>query len=213
VSSTFGDESDDCFNRNNTNLHLVYNAPPPGEQVCIILTDNASPPTAHYGIIIQETPSTPYGATLDMTCPCNSGTIPPTACNDGSGVGCDESLSGCDPFSPTCTNVTLATFESDVIFAARSTGGTNADVRWILKDALPDGTPYTYTISYEDPAIPGTFTDMPGSPVSDTYSSSDPIEKASISTPVTASSLQITINTINGAAPPAGNWTSFAISL
>lgn len=213
VSTTVGDESDDCFNRNNTNLHLVYNAPPPGEQVCIILTDNASPPTAHYGIIIQETSPTPYGATLDMTCPCTSATVPPTACNDGSGAGCDESLSGCDPFSPTCTNVTIQTFETDVLFAGRSTGGANVDVRWILNDALANGTPYTYTISYEDPALPGSFTDMPGSPVADTYNSADPIEKASITTPVTASRIRITINSINGVAPPAGNWTSNEVGI
>lgn len=213
VSTTIGDESDDCFNRNNTNLHLVYNAPPPGEQVCIILTDNASPPTAHYGIIIQETPSTPYGATLDMTCPCNSTTVPPTTCNDGSGVGCDESLTGCDPFSPTCTNVLIQTFSADVVFAARNSGGANADVKWIFKNALPDGTPYTYTIAYEDSATPGTFTNMPGSPVADTYSSANPIEQVSITTPVASSRLRITINTINGVAPPAGTWTSNEVGL
>lgn len=209
ISTTIGDESDDCFRRNGTNLHLVYNAPPPGEQICLIMTDNATPPTAHYGIIIQDTPTNPYGATLDMTCPCTSSTTPgSTPCSDVLSGECNETLTGCEPFSPNCSNVALLTYPNDILLAARNTAGT-IKAKWIFKNALPNATPYTYTFSYEDPGFPGTFVNLTASPVSGNYNSATPIAEADVTgVPAGSAILRITINSINGAAPPAGTWTS-----
>jgi len=183
TTAVVGDETGtDCFLRNGTNLHLVYNAPAPGEFVAAILTENNATPTAFFGITVQQTPATSYAGTgYTTTCPCTSATIAtspaPDDCYDAGSSACDETRTDCKPFSNTCENLQIRLFPQDVILAGRL-NGSNLEPKWIFK-SLADGTTYNYTIrQYHYDA--GAMTDVEDLPAQNggplTYATANPIQ-------------------------------------
>ncbi len=178
--TTHSGTEDNCFrDAAGTSLHLLYNAPPPTTEVCLVLTNNSPTPNAFYGIVIaqagaQYTSATGTATDLVYSCQCDP-VAQSGSCWDASQTACDPA---CQPYSSVCVDVTMRLFSEDVILAAQPLGINTARLKWIFKN--DPGASFSYFITVTDlttsaeTRIPATGTSMKS------YSSLSPVTSEDI---------------------------------
>ncbi|MDL5051555.1 carboxypeptidase-like regulatory domain-containing protein [Oscillatoria amoena NRMC-F 0135] len=174
--TTHSGTEDNCFKDpvTGSSLHLLYNAPAPGTEVCLVLTNNSPSPNAFYGIVITQTGSQYTSGTgtpsdLVYSCPCDPVTQT-GSCWDATQTACDPA---CQPFSSVCVDVTMKLYTEEVILAAKSLDSNNARLKWIFKNDPGASFNYYFTITdlttSDETRIPASGT------LSKTYSVASPV--------------------------------------
>jgi hypothetical protein len=132
-----GTESNSCFPKDEADLHVLFNGPFTGNELCVVLANNSGTPNAFFGISIVTAGSTYSGS------PGDSNYVDVFAC-----PACDETSPTC---LPECQNLPLIRFPAskNVILAAQYAGPgasstRRAKLRWIFQS--PPSATYTYMI-------------------------------------------------------------------
>lgn len=160
-----------CIFKDGSNFHFLYNGPAPGNELCVILSNDSSSPNAFYGISIVKNTQAYSNNPADLnyvdviSCPCTGAAGP---CYNG--TTCDEALGTCVPL---CVPIPIKLYPptQNVILAGIKVGNCvankkSARIKWIFQAPLAAGTTFTYRLQAKPQSgLPADYADIPFSGV------------------------------------------------